>query len=101
LCASCILGGADRQAKCGSFLHEPAYCLDHAVRGQARPYVPQPGDIMLATDKNFFWKLTHDLALAFEPHNSAIVVARPDGSLAILEAGPTDIYKPILKDTFF
>lgn len=74
----------------GSYLHEPAYRLDHCLRGQARAYVPQPGDIMLATDKSLFWSITHDLAFAFEPHNSAIVVARSDGRLGILEAGPND-----------
>ncbi len=76
----------------GSFLYDPSYCMDRKgpVRGKARAYVPQPGDVMLATDKNLFWKITHDMALAFEPHNSAIVVARRDGSLATLEAGPND-----------
>lgn len=91
--ASLILGQAALRAQeCAieSFLYEPSYCLDSVKRGKARAYLPQPGDIMLATDKNFFWKVTHDLALAFEPHNSAIVVARRDGSLAIFEAGPND-----------
>jgi hypothetical protein len=74
----------------GSYLHEPSYCMDDVLRGKARAYVPQPGDVMLATDDNKFWKITHDLAFAFEPHNSAIVVARRDGSLATLEAGPND-----------
>jgi hypothetical protein len=76
----------------GSFLYDASYCMDKKgpVRGKARAYVPQPGDVMLATDKNLFWKITHDLALAFEPHNSAIVVARCDGSLAVFEAGPND-----------
>jgi hypothetical protein len=73
-----------------SYLYQPAYCIDHLLREPAEPYLPQPGDIMLATDKNRFWTITHNLALAFEPHNSAIVFARPDGSLAILEAGPND-----------
>jgi hypothetical protein len=86
LWTSC-LGGGEGQ---GSFLYQPAYCLDSVLRGPAAAYVPQPGDIMLATDSNVFWKITHDLALAGEPHNSAIVVARPDGSLALLEAGPND-----------
>src|SRR5207248_5184363 len=58
--------------------------------GDPRKYLPQPGDVMLATDKNLFWKITHDMAFAFEPHNSAIVVARHDGRLATLEAGPND-----------
>ncbi len=75
----------------GSYLYQPSYCIDKVLRGPAEVYVPQPGDIMLATDDNFFWKLTHALAFAFEPHNSAIVFARPDGSLAVLEAGPTDV----------
>lgn len=73
-----------------SYLFDPSYCLDWHVRGKARPYVPQPGDVMLATDKNKFWKITHDMAFAFEPHNSALVFARRDGSLATLEAGPND-----------
>ena len=73
-----------------SYLCEPSYCMDLTLRGPARKYLPQPGDVLLATDKNLFWKITHDLAFAFEPHNSAIVVARRDGRLAILEAGPND-----------
>lgn len=74
----------------GSYLYQPAYCLDKKLRLPVEPYLPQPGDIMLATDRNFFWKITHDLALAFEPHNSAIFFARSDGRLALLEAGPND-----------
>lgn len=73
-----------------SYLYEPNYCLDYALRGKATAYLPQPGDILLATDKNKFWKVTHDLAFAFEPHNSAIIVRRRDGRLGILEAGPND-----------
>jgi hypothetical protein len=73
-----------------SYLYEPSYCLDKIVRGHARAYLPQPGDVLLATDKNLFWSITHDMAFAFEPHNSAIVVARRDGRLGILEAGPND-----------
>jgi hypothetical protein len=74
----------------GSYLYQPSYCMDEVLRAPAEPYLPQPGDVMLATDDNRFWKITHDLAFAFEPHNSAVVFARPDGSLAILEAGPDD-----------
>ena len=74
----------------GSYLYDPAYSLDYAIRGKARAYVPQPGDVLLATDPNFFWKVTHAMAFAFEPHNSAIIVQRRDGSLGVLEAGPND-----------
>jgi len=90
LCVGGVWGQTSSPNQEASYLHEPAYCLDRVLRGPARAYLPQPGDIMLATDDNKFWKVTHDLALAFEPHNSAMVVARPDGSLVILEAGPND-----------
>lgn len=82
----------------GSFLFEPSYCMDGVLRGKAKAYVPQPGDVMLATDKNFFWKITHDMAFAFEPHNSAIVVMRRDGRLATLEAGPNDTLRVNMLD---
>src|SRR4051812_36571181 len=64
--------------------------MDDVLRGPAVAYLPQPGDVLLATDDNKFWAITHALAGAFEPHNSALIVARPDGSLAVLEAGPND-----------
>jgi hypothetical protein len=73
-----------------SYVYQPSYAMDKVLRAPAEPYLPQPGDIMLATDSNLFWKITHDLAFAFEPHNSAIFFRKPDGSLAILEAGPND-----------
>ena len=73
-----------------SYLYQPAYCMDKKLRGPAEAYVPQPGDIMLATDDNIFWKITHDLALAFEPHGSGVFFARSDGGLGLLEAGPND-----------
>jgi hypothetical protein len=73
-----------------SYLYEPSYCMDNVLRGKPVEYVPRPGDVMLATDKNLFWKITHDMAFAFEPHNSALVVARHDGRLGLLEAGPND-----------
>lgn len=73
-----------------SYLFPPAYCLDGVRRGPATPYLPQPGDIMLATDDNLFWMIAHNLAGTGHPHHSGIVFARPDGRLAILEAGPYD-----------
>jgi hypothetical protein len=75
---------------CSCYLYEPAYHLDNVLRGQPHVHQLQPGDIMLYTDKNWFWAITHDLACAFEPHGSGVVFQRPDGSLAILEAGPND-----------
>jgi hypothetical protein len=90
LLAGCVLATGHGSPGVGSYLYQPAYHVDNILRGPAVPYLPQPGDIMLATDKSWFWSLTHNLALAFEPHNSAIVFRRPDGSMAILEAGPND-----------
>jgi hypothetical protein len=58
------------------------------IRGPAEPYVPQPGDIFLATDKSAIMRLGHDMAWAGAPHHSAIVFLKPDGHYAILEAGP-------------
>ncbi len=74
----------------GSYLYQPAFCIDDVLRGPAEAYLPQPGDIMLRLDGSVFWKVTHYLALAFDPNGSGIVFARPDGSLAVLEAGPND-----------
>lgn len=74
----------------GSFLYQPSYCLDDVIRSPARPYQPQPGDIMLATDDKLFWKITHNLAGTGHPHHSGVVFAQPDGSMAVLEGGPYD-----------
>jgi hypothetical protein len=90
LWASCLLGLASGPEASGSFLYRPAYCIDDVLRLPAEAYLPQPGDIMLATDPGKFWTVTHAVAGAGHPHNSAIIFARPDGSLAILEAGPYD-----------
>jgi hypothetical protein len=85
-----LSAGAGETATESSYLYEPAYCLDHVFRGKPRPYLPQPGDLMLYTEEKTFWTVTHALALAFKPHGSGVVIARPDGSLGILEAGPND-----------
>lgn len=87
LAALCLAQDPD---SCGSYLYQPAYCLDNVRRCPARPYQPQPGDIVLATDDKFFWKITHNLAWTGHPHHTGVVFARCDGSLAVLEAGPHD-----------
>jgi hypothetical protein len=74
----------------GSFLYQPSFCMDDEPQGPAEPYLPQPGDLMLRLDHSKFWRVTHYMALAFDPNGSGIVFARPDGSLAVLEAGPND-----------
>jgi hypothetical protein len=74
----------------GSFLYQPAHQIDEVLRLPAEAYLPQPGDIMLRLDSSVFWRVTHYMALAFDPNGSGIVVARADGRLAVLEAGPND-----------
>jgi hypothetical protein len=76
-------------AHCGQ-LYQAAYALDKELRGPAEPYTPQPGDIMFSTDWNPVWKVLFNLAGTGHPHHSAIVVARADGQIAVLEAGPYD-----------
>jgi hypothetical protein len=91
--AELALPGRGKPAPAESFLWQPAYKLDHVMRAPARPYLPQPGDIVLAADTSKFWKLMHNLAGTGDPTHSMIVFAFPDGSLGILEAGPHDTLK--------
>ncbi len=90
LCLTLLAGPLESAKPAGSYLYQPAFCIDEVLRGPAEAYVPQPGDIMLRLDHSVFWRITHYMALAFDPNGSGIVVARPDGSLAVLEAGPRD-----------
>src|SRR5262245_15659877 len=88
--AELALPGRGKPAPAESYLWQPAYKIDHELRGPARPYLPQPGDIIMAADTSKFWKLMHNLAGTGDPTHSMIVFAFPDGSLGILEAGPHD-----------
>src|SRR5438445_367748 len=65
------------QRECGSYLYQPAFCLDDVRIGATEAYVPQPGDLMLRLDNNRFWRVTHAMALAFDPNGSGIAFARP------------------------
>src|SRR5262249_45954027 len=92
LCSLLLACGAWPGGTCegGPYLYQPAFRIDDLRRLPAEPYLPQPGDLMLRLDHNLFWRVTHYMALAFDPNGSGIVFARPDGSLAVLEAGPND-----------
>jgi hypothetical protein len=90
LAVGCLLGGAANGFAQGSFLYRPAFCVEDVRLCPTEPYVPQPGDLMLRMDSSLFWRVTHYLALAFDPNGSGIVFQRPDGTFAILEAGPND-----------
>lgn len=91
--AELALPGRGKPAPPGSYLWQPAYSLDHVMRGPARHYGLQPGDIVLSADSSKFWKLMHNLAGTGDPTHSMIVFAFPDGSLGVLEAGPHDTLK--------
>ena len=93
LCSILLTAGSPGAAETedgGSYLYQPAFKIDDELRGPAEAYLPQPGDIMLRLDSSVFWRVTHYMAGAFDPNGSGIVFARPDGSLAVLEAGPND-----------
>lgn len=70
------------------YLYEPAFCADYVLRHPVRPYVPQPGDIFLATDEETFHRVAHMYVRSGVPHHSGIVFAQPDGRLDLLEGGP-------------
>jgi hypothetical protein len=84
---TCVVGDNPAPAA-GSFLYQPAYRAEDVWLAPARPYVPQPGDIFLASDRGRIARSVHWVVGAAGVHHSGIVFARPDGSLAILEAGP-------------
>lgn len=70
------------------FLYQPAFCVDEVLRGPPRPYQPQPGDVWFSQDKRKISLLGHRIAGGGPPNHTMTVVARPDGRLAALEAGP-------------
>ena len=80
--------GDNPAAVVGSVLYQPAYCTDDVRLAPARPYLPQPGDIFLASDRGFGARAVHWMVGAPGVEHSGIVFARPAGSLAILESGP-------------
>lgn len=86
--ASCLAAPPEPLNKVESYLYQPCFAMDYELRGPAQPYCPQPGDIFLCTGRELWAKLGHWAAGTHAPQHSGIVVARPDGSLALLEGGP-------------
>ena len=91
--AELALPGRNKPGPAASYLWQPAFELDHCLRGPARSYEPQPGDIVMAADTSKFWKAMHNLAGTGDPTHSMIVFAQPNGMMGILEAGPHDTLK--------
>ncbi len=84
---------ADNRPEINAFLYQPSYEEDAVLRLPARPYKPQPGDIMLAADGSTFWLIMHKLAWTSHPTHSGIIFQRSDGTMAVLEGGPHDTLK--------
>jgi hypothetical protein len=70
------------------YLYQPAFEERGELRGPIRPYHPQPGDIFLSTDRMRIAVIGHKLAGGQGIHHSGLIVLRPDGTPATLEAGP-------------
>jgi hypothetical protein len=87
LWAACPSFG-DGPAAEGSYLYRPAFCLDDVLRLPAVCYVPQPGDIFLATDQARWARAGHWVAGGAGVHHSGIVFRRSDGRLGLIESGP-------------
>lgn len=77
----------------GSFLCQPAFCIDNVLRGPSAPYEPQPGDIFLATDRAVWAICGHWLAGGAGVHHSGIMFRRSDGRMGLIEAGPFNSVK--------
>ncbi|HVS36749.1 MAG TPA: hypothetical protein VMS17_14405 [Gemmataceae bacterium] len=78
---------------CGSYLCQPAFCVDDVLRGPTEPYCPQPGDIFLASDGALWSKVGHWWVGSQGVQHSGIMFLRPDGRMALLQAGPFNSVK--------
>jgi hypothetical protein len=88
--AACLFGHSPADEGLGTFLYQPAYAIDDVLREPAEPYVPQEGDIVFFTESSLRWGIPFTLACSGHPYHSGIILRRPDGRIAILEAGPYD-----------
>lgn len=57
---------------------------------QTLPYEPREGDLVFYDDHNPVWLALFSLADTGPPLHMGIVVKKPDGTMAVLEAGPDD-----------
>jgi hypothetical protein len=63
---------------------------DKSVPQKAIPYAPREGDLVFYDEHSVIWTVLFALAGTGPPLHMGIVVKKPDGSLAVLEAGPDD-----------
>jgi hypothetical protein len=80
--------GIPEEAHGTGYLYQQAFEVRGELQGPSRPYHPQPGDIFLSTDRLRIAVIGHKLAGGQGVHHSGLIILRPDGSPASLEAGP-------------
>jgi hypothetical protein len=73
------------------FLDQPAFSHEHTFRPPQVPYCAQPGDIMFSVTNTRIYLAGHLLSGAGVISHSGIIFRRPDGCMAVCEAGPFDI----------
>jgi hypothetical protein len=95
-----VCAGLEGHSACWGFLSEPSFCQDAPPRAPAEPYLPQPGDIFLAWDRQLLARFFHKIAGADSLHHSGIIIELPDGQPAILEAGPHNTLRVRILDVF-
>jgi len=54
------------------------------------PWVPREGDLIFFDDRKTFWDFLYWIGGTAAPFHVGLVVKRPDGNMAVLEAGPDD-----------
>src|SRR5437879_4492431 len=73
------------------------YLHSDLPEGDSVRYEPQPGDIILYDDFNKFYRVVFKIANTSAPTHTAMVVTRPDGTIALLElTGPTMIFAKVV-----
>jgi hypothetical protein len=86
--AVCLLVGGAGAGGTGYLALGPAPA--GSARAQVVPYVPRQGDLIFYDDHSPVWTALFALAGTGPPLHMGIVVRRPGGALAVLEAGPDD-----------
>src|SRR5262245_30745021 len=88
--ASCLVSDVSAQQPAGSFLVKFVAGADDKSRVAFEPYDPQPGDLIFFNDFNKKWEFLYRMVGSEAPYHAAIMVRKPDGTIATLESGPND-----------
>ena len=75
---------------CPGFAPPPMRLQARSCEVGEEVYVPQAGDIILFRNRNIFARAAYYITLSGSTTHVGLVVARPDGSLSMLEAMPGD-----------